>query len=262
MNGHEIFSLSFPQLKLTKKTFENLSAPSAAFGVPEGVAYVKDNRILFIGVYPQYRRQGIGSRLLKQCEEHILSCGYDKAILGGEFLFGAAGDSRAFFEKKGYKLSSRFVEMERELKKFRLSENTLPSEISFGFYNGTLSELRNAVAAVDEEWVQYFTHTDNVFCGYSDRKLASFCIIGYDEECIISRRSNKIGSVGCVGTIPEFRRRGIGLRMVEEAMNDLKLHGCHRAFIHYTHLESWYAKLGCTTVLEFYPGEKALRRYK
>ena len=61
----------------------------------------------------------------------------------------------------------------------------------------------------------------------------------------------KIGGVACVGTVPEYRKRGLGLKMVDMATVYLKTLNCDIAYIHYTHLEKWYKKLGYETVVRF-----------
>ena len=60
-----------------------------------------------------------------------------------------------------------------------------------------------------------------------------------------------IGGPGCVGTIPEYRRRGIGLEMVRLATEILRNDGFDLSWIHYTHLEHWYMKLGYKPVLKW-----------
>ncbi len=56
---------------------------------------------------------------------------------------------------------------------------------------------------------------------------------------------------GCVGTLPQYRKQGIGLEMVRRATLLLKAEGFDLSWIHYTHLERWYGKLGYKTVLRW-----------
>lgn len=146
-----------------------------------------------------------------------------------------------------------FAEMSMELSDYRHTPAPAPEGIRFAFYQGGLERLRTAVAEVDEDWVQYFQTGDRVFCGFDGEKIASFCIVGEDEECLLSDGISKIGSIGCVGTVPAYRKRGIGLSMVALATDYLKRQGCDKAYIHYTHLDRWYAKLGYRTFARFSP---------
>ena len=108
-----------------------------------------------------------------------------------------------------------------------------PENITFGEYKGDISQLKKAVYEVDEDWVQYFGEWSRVFCAFDRDKVVAFCILSD-----LGMQDNlKVGGPGCVGTIPAYREKGIGLELVR--------------WIHYTHLENWYKKLGYKTVLKW-----------
>ena len=122
--------------------------------------------------------------------------------------------------------------------------------ITFGKYQGELAVLRNAVAQVDEDWVQYFTEQCQYFCAFDNEKIIAFCSLadmGWFQGV-------HIGGPGCVGTIPEYRERGIGLEMVRLATETLRRDGFDLSWIHYTHLAHWYMKLGYQPVLRWNSG--------
>lgn len=56
---------------------------------------------------------------------------------------------------------------------------------------------------------------------------------------------------GCVGTLPEYRDRGIGLTMVKHVTGILREEGYDYSYIHYTYLAPWYEKLGYKTVIKW-----------
>lgn len=92
---------------------------------------------------------------------------------------------------------------------------------------------------------------DKVYCAFLDGEIASFCIVedlGL-QEC--NGRTWKIGGPGCVGTVPRFRRRGIGIAMVRNVTRILREQGYDLSYIHYTGVAHWYAKLGYVTVLRW-----------
>lgn len=122
-----------------------------------------------------------------------------------------------------------------------------PEHITFGMYTGDLDTLRRAVALVDEDWVQYFNEGDEVYCAFDGDQVVSFCNL--DEFGVFEGK--KIGGPGCVGTVPAYRKQGIGLKMVQNATMLLKEQGCDMSYIHYTHVGPWYAKLGYETVLRW-----------
>ena len=260
MTEFQIFKSCFPELKIDEYNFNKLafSDETKVFRKGEGFAVCRGSRITLLCVAPETQRQGIGSALLKQCEEHIKSSGNTHAFIGGNMLIGAVGDSHEFFRKHGYRLSGDFTEMELVLRNFTAPKADIPENAEFSFYNGDIETLREAVAEVDEEWVQYFDEDGYFFCCFMDGELASFCIVGDDEHCLLSDGASRIGSIGCVGTVPKFRRKGLGLQMVALAAEWLKDRGCDSVFIHYTHLYNWYGKLGAEVFLRFTTAEKEL----
>ncbi len=147
--------------------------------------------------------------------------------------------------------NGKYAEMSMDLADYEHRVMPVPDTIHFTYFDGDMEVLRAAVAAVDEEWVQYFQAQDRVFCGFDGDRIASFCIVEEDADCLLSDGVSKIGSIGCVGTVPEYRRQGIGLYMVALATGQLKEHGCDKGYIHYTHLEHWYSKLGYRTFARF-----------
>lgn len=146
-----------------------------------------------------------------------------------------------------------FEEMILELSEFdeESYNKNFSQNISFGFYKDNLQDLQEAVAKVDEDWVQYFQDASRVYCGYIDGKIASFCLLDDMGIHKLKDRSVKVGGPGCVGTIPEFRNKGIGLIMVKKGTKILKEEGYDLSYIHYTGVAPWYAKLGYKTIIKW-----------
>ena len=130
-------------------------------------------------------------------------------------------------------------------------EKSFPENITFGYYEGDMEELKDAVEKVIPHWIPLFTENSRVYCGYVDGKIASFCMIEDFGEHIIYGRKCRIGGPGCVGTLPEYRDRGIGLTMVRNVTGILKDELYDYSYIHYTYETAWYAKLGYRTVLRW-----------
>ncbi len=255
MTDYEIFRDVFPQLNVTEKQFINITDKNkcTVFREENGIAYIKENRIVFIGVAEKARGQGIGKRLLSQCENHAKKQGSDRIGASG-FIAGIPHSGIDFFKVMGYEIGDPGVEMGMDLNGFK---PVLPeTDITYGFLSGRHDVLKKAVASVDEEWVQYFSEDSNIYCGFKDNEIACFCLVDSDAECIISDENSKVASIGCVGTVPKFRRNGYGLKMVENATLISKEKGCTKGFIHQTHLENWYGKLGYKTVIKFSPVRK------
>ena len=127
----------------------------------------------------------------------------------------------------------------------------IPDGITFGFFRGNMDDLRRAVAEVDEGWVQYYNDPAHAFCAFDGDRVVSFCDVDEMGTVPFLGKTAKVGGPGCVGTIPAYRRRGIGLRMVQLATGILKDRGFDYGFIHYTGVAHWYAKLGYETILRW-----------
>ena len=142
-----------------------------------------------------------------------------------------------------------FVEQILALKDFDPEAVTIPvpENITYGFFTGDIAQLQSSVREVDDDWVQYYQKDDRVFCAFDGDKVVSFCILDGCGEY----QGLKIGAPGCVGTIPAYRKQGIGLRMVQLATAQLKADGYDLSYIHYTAVGHWYARLGYETVLRW-----------
>ena len=127
----------------------------------------------------------------------------------------------------------------------------IPPDITFGFYQGDMAALHAAVLSVDEDWPQYFRKQDRVFCAFREGKIAGFCLLDDMGEYDLDGKHIRISGPGCVGTVPAFRRQGIGLKMVQLATGILKEEGYDYSYIHFTGVEGWYAKIGYKTILHW-----------
>lgn len=260
MNYYEIFRECFPQLRLSENQFMSLSEfeQCRLFTCGNGYALVNGNRLRLICVPPQEQKKGTGTELLRLAEEYVRNQGFTRIEAGdtGSGLFiGALEESVPFFGKHGYSFGERIAEMSGGRNELLLNPADTPG-ISFEIRQAD-ETVRNAVSKVDPDWVQYFTDGE-VMCAVSNGTVAAFCILEKHVSCVLSGGTSKMGSIGCVGTVPEFRRRGIGLEMVKRASAELLERGSERIFIHYTGVYGWYAKLGYHTDLWLRPGEKEL----
>ena len=190
---------------------------------------------------------------------HIPAAEYRKVIIGLIFLRYIS----AAFDRRYQELVDEgegFEEMKGDLSRFRMEDHDLPVPpgTRFGWYSGPLEPLHEAVAAVDPDWVKYFGADSPVYCATLEGEIASFCNAEIWTNCLLSNGKNKVGAPGCVGTVPRFRRKGIGLKMVAMACEELKKQGCDTCFIHYTGVGHWYARLGFQTFLTWYFCKKRL----
>ncbi|MBR6029279.1 MAG: GNAT family N-acetyltransferase [Clostridia bacterium] len=122
-----------------------------------------------------------------------------------------------------------------------------PEGIRFGLYEGDRTALREAVQQVEEDWPQYFTDEAEVYCAFAGDRPVSFAIVS-DMGCLEGVR---IGGPGCVGTLPEWREKGLGRRVVRDVTALLQARGYGLSYIFYTSYTDWYKKLGYQHVLKW-----------
>ena len=161
-----------------------------------------------------------------------------------------------FFEREGIRgleENQVFDEMILPLNGFdpQKYDKKLERGMSFGFYEGSMETIRKAVEKVEPSWVPYYGEESRIYCGYVDGEIASFRLVEHPGVYCVGGREAKIGAPGCVGTVPEYRCKGIGLTMVGRVTQILKDEGCDYSYIHYTGVAPWYAKLGYETLLRW-----------
>lgn len=278
---YKLFLECFPQFSMTETVFRKLLDIDNCKIITHsegdklaGFTAVDGNCIRLICVAPEFSGNGIGHSLMQKSEELIAQNGFKTAVLGGQdskFFIGAVTPEEQwknmqnnFFENEGYRARNGCLEMSMNMSDFDfegLDIPPCPDNVTFGYISeDRKAELLTAVEKVSEEWVQYFTFDSPIFAAEADGKIASFCIVDIDVDTIISTDKNSVGMVGCVGTVPEQRRKGIGLAMAANAVQDAKQKGCDEIFIHYTYLDWWYGKLGFKTFLHYWFGEKELQK--
>ncbi len=119
-----------------------------------------------------------------------------------------------------------------------------PEAVRFGYYQGSMDRLHEAVRRVEPDWVQWFDGKEKCYCGFIGEQIVSFCLetdLGVHE--FGGKRASFAGP-GCVGTVPEYRRRGIGARMVLNMTRILRKKGYDYSYIHDTGVADWYGRMG------------------
>jgi len=142
-----------------------------------------------------------------------------------------------------------FTELIMDLKKSNLENLQLPcpKNITFDFYKGDTESIRSIVSRVDQDWAKFFSSDMRIFCAFDSEKIAAFCLL----EKFGNADGLLIGGPGCVGTLPEYRKQGIGLEMVRRATEILRKENYDFSWIHWTHLADWYSRLGYQLVLRW-----------
>ena len=252
----ELFCRCYPQFKMSSRRFESLLENENTHilshsegGELAGFAVIDPPAVRLIAVAPEYRHRGIGTVLLKRCEEYARHKGFDKLYTGGvssKFLIGADKASAGFFEKNGFETVGGCDELLIELKDYSFDESAFHGHMcaGYGWYEGDMAALHKAVSEVDESWVQYFDGKGKVYAATVNGEIASFCLVSTDNSNYLTDAYGRVGMPGCVGTVPKFRSKGIALEMVARVTQYLKDCGMDISFIFFTGVASWYEKIG------------------
>lgn len=273
---HEIYELyirCFPEYPIREKLFMELLRPEAVEtictrekGKLIGFSMLHGNSISLLCVDAAYRGKGVGSRLLQRSEEHIYGTGADRIILGnGEryLLQGVPDDEYsavAFFAHRGYSAQWTSVNMDLPLAAFCVDSIDIPpcaKNVTFRFSEKEeLPRLLEAVENAKAGWSTIFEScTDPVLIAECGGKILGFEILSPDGGWYTVDHA-RIGSVGCVGVIPEARKEGIGRQMVAHGVEWLKKQGSVSVELRYVALADWYSKLGFKVSRHQWMGEK------
>lgn len=252
----KLFCSCYPQFNMTPERFGSLLVSGDSHvithnesGVLTGFVITEGAALRLICVAPEHRHRGIGRLLLSEAEGYIASQGFRTAFTGGvssRFLIGADKSSWGFFEGQGYTSAGGCDEMLIRLKDFTFDESRFKGHKTarYGWYNGDPETLRKAVAEVDEDWVQYFEDGCRCYAATVEGETASFCLVSYDAQNYLTDAFGRVGMPGCVGTVPKYRGKGIGIELVARVTEHLKNEGMDISFIFFTGVADWYRKLG------------------
>lgn len=263
-----IFNACFPEFRMSIERFDSLvNTEQSEFydykidGQIVGFAIVEDFAIRLICVKPDKQRSGIGSKLLGDIEKDLLDKGHTKIITGGissRLFIGAVSESWKFFEKKGYQSVGNCEEMLMDLKQFNIEDYRFHGHdiAEYGWFDGQIHEIHEAVASVEESWVQYFNNPKNIYVGRVDGEIASFCLVDTNCQNYLTDVYGKVGMPGCVGAVPKYRNKGVALEMVAKVTQYLKEQDMDISFIFFTGVARWYEKIGYESFLTEVFGEK------
>lgn len=271
---YPLYCECFPELPITEENFrrkvrldecECLTETSG--GDTAGFALVEQNTIMLLCIRPEFQGKGLGTSLLRKCEEQIHGQGFDSVILGcgpQSYLFQGvpmtASSPEKFFGKCDYSADTTSVDMAMPLNGFSLEALGLPAcpaDVTFRIATAAdRAALMEAVKDAQPGWVRTFEKaTCSVLLAEENGAIAGFCIV---DENGAPFQDETTGEIGCVGVVHAARKKGIGLVMAAHATDELKKRGCKKAFLGFTERENWYSKIGYRTTVRFWMGERSL----
>ncbi len=259
-----------------------------------GCAIVNKNTILLLIVDEKYRNTGIGSELLKKCEDTIISGGYHKVILGVGFDYLMPGvptskkytesvyenlskevndKASTFFEKRGYIHSWKkcnCFDMKMSLDNMKDNDKMIGNTINgITFRWATINDLDKIIVCADnacqfqeEKFSVYYRNpnlyqTDNnqkVLVAVKNNIVVGTLIVSMETE------GKDLGCVGCTCVSFQESHQGIGTNLVKVGTRYLKDSSLSNASLSYTYtgLDKMYGAVGYEISTYYFMGEKQI----
>jgi len=275
---NDIFALylkCFPDYPVSKEAFCNLLQLETAEILSDfnankliGFSIVRENTISLLCVDPFYRAKGVGSRLLQKSETAIAGQNFKHIILGRGKHYLLQGvpaeptEISRFFQKRGYSAEWTSADMNLCLNHFSalaLDIPPAPETVVFRFATEKDSVLLlNAVQKAEPAWKDFFiSPSEPILIAFHAGEIAGFEFLSPKGGRFVKPES-RTGSIGCVGVVPEERKKGIGRQLVSKGAEWLKLQGCMNIELRYVALVDWYQKIGFEVIRRQWMGEKDL----
>jgi GNAT superfamily N-acetyltransferase len=195
----------------------------------------------WIGVMPEHRRSGLGSRLYELVEQHVRSLGAHRFT---SFVREAADDGRAFARRRGFTEGRREQYRELDVTTAALRNSPPPSDAElvrlrdvldrerelFELYDSAHSDMPG-----DETWTLEFDEwlRETLHSPVLDVDLSAVVLVGGRLAAFAWLNSDREGGVGeneMTGTHPEFRRRGLARLAKEQSIRSAAEAGLHTLY--------------------------------
>ncbi len=224
--------------------------------------------INFLFVKEGWRGKGIGSQLLKEAEDSLREQGCARIHLGRDVQHFFPGvpleltESIDWFKGKGYQSGEVVFDMIQKVEGC-LTDLSIPQDQNFHFKRGQSGDEPALILFLQEAFPGRWeyevrslferggTARQFVLIWQGDR-VRGFCRINRPEDAVIGSnvywselyKGKAVGGIGPLGVSSQVRKSGLGLKVVKQAMQELKEDGVEVWMIDWTTLESFYNKLG------------------
>lgn len=242
-----------------------------------GVSIINKNTIIMLCVDKEYRKKGIGTKLLNQSEKFILDQDYDKVNVGAGFDYLMPGvpinkENISFFERRFYTHSwkdDECFDMDMKLKDticdYNLGDTI--NGITYRLANiNDLEEIKKCTDDAHDNFTKYYMDTNLyniennqiVLVAEDNGEICGTLIISKETE------APDTGSVGCTTTKHNHQGKGIATTMVQIGTKYLKDLGYKYGHLGYTYtgLDKMYGKAGYKVTTKYFMAEKPLVKIK
>jgi predicted N-acetyltransferase YhbS len=276
---HELYNNSFDLLKISKANFDKkllVNDYKKIYFIAEinneviGYLIIVHNSIVLLIVDELYRNKGIGSKLLSDGELKVKEK-YDQINLVAPdfFLCGCPFDTKSnyykWFERRSFIYEWTPFDMIVNLEEFEYKEDDYScslEDVIFKKLDKESDEMAlccNGANSVGEGWGNYYYYDKNEgIIAVKDNKVIGGALI--INSILFDMSLKDTGSFGVIWVLPEYEKKGIGIKLYQKGLFELKNKGYKFCHIYYTYkpLDLWYGKLGAKKYIEYWIGSKKL----
>jgi len=276
---HELYNNSFDLLKISKDNFEErlleneyrkIFFLTEIHNVIIGYLIMVNNSIVLLIVDEAYRNNGIGSNLLFMGEQEI-KIKYDQVNLVAPdfFMCGVPLDTKSsyykWFEKRGFVYDWTPFDMIVDLENYEYKDEDFLCSLEGAIFkkldknSDEMSSCYNGANSVSDGWGEYYKgDSDEAIIAVKDTEVIGGAIAS--SSILFDLSLKKTGSFGAIWVLEKYREKGIGMKLYQKALSDLKSRGFKYCHIYYTYapLDLWYGKLGAKKYIEYWIGTKKI----
>lgn len=214
----------------------------------------------------KYRNMGYGSTIYCKAEEKLREKGIKKIILGGEldnFFSGIpqpTEQSMEFFRKKGYVLNpDEHYDLIRDVSEIDFDQLNVPlnNDEAYSTREMASGDKEKLGAFFDQSFPGRWKHEvmgyvenggdlRNVLILWHNEEVVGFCKIHISESSsdLDEVYGSRWGSLGPIGLRQDARGKGLGSRILRDALKFLQCRGGKNVKIDWTILKDFYGQFG------------------
>ncbi len=262
-----------------------------------GTSIIYHDTILMLCVNEEYRRRGIGTKLLQESEEYITSKGYEKINIGvtddniylmpgipmatkpyeqsleeDKIYENVNNESYEFFSKRGYTHSwnDNCFDMRVDLDSVNFGEKSIGDTIDGITYRfATVDDIPNIIKCTDNAEKDFSEfYKDPKYYDKDPKQKVLVATNGKDVcGCLmicIETEGKGLGSVGCTAVHNDYRGKHIAVNMVTLGTKYLKSLGLKDGYLGYTYsgLDHMYGYAGYKICVYYDMAQKNLNLNK
>lgn len=191
-------------------------------------------------VHPSHFGRGIGSTLVRLAEErarqHVPLAPAEVRVVVNNWINAKNAEARSLLEREGYEPGRYFWRMETALDQ-DLKSPQWPDGISVGSATAA-GDLRPFYATVEEGMADHWGHVSLPFEEWVERRTGStydptlwFLAMEGDEPAgaVLCNLTDDVGFVDTLAVRRNYRRRGLGLALLQHAFGEFARRGARRA---------------------------------